>query len=327
MPKETVPSCLPRLVSLWIGALSPHGVSMLSHNHDTNMLGAIVQALPEPVFVIDEHGQYVDVLGGNERPPGERHQEYVGKSIHEVLPPDVAAGLLASIRSALEQNTSCVEEYRLHPRGGSPGSSNSEQWFQARFTPLPDTAGQPRRVAWLSTDITLQKQLELQVQQAALTDPLTDTWNESHFFHLLGQEISRQERYKEPFCLLVLELDHAATVREQFGDAAADGCIRDLARLIRLELRHSDILGRISPGVFAIILVNTSMSWSLEVGQRITMRASCMPFTVPGRTLYLSLSGGLTDFRTGDNTAGMLQRAQKALNKSQTAGRDRVSVG
>lgn len=300
---------------------------MLIHNHDTNMLGAIVQALPDPVFVIDEYGRYVDVLGGQERLAAKGHDGYIGKSIHEVLPPDVAEEILASIRSALEQNAPCTEEYRLGPVSSSPGSSNDEQWFQARFTPLPDAPGQPRRVAWLSTDITHQKQLELQLQQAALTDELTGTWSERHFLHILNQEIARQERYKEPFCLLLLELDHASAVRSQFGSEAADGCIRDAARLIRLELRHSDVLGRMSPDCFGVILVNTSMSWSLEVGQRISVRASRMPFSVPGRTLYLSLSGGLTDFRTGDNTAGMLQRAQKALRKSQSAGRDRVSVG
>lgn len=300
---------------------------MLPHNPDTKMLGAIVQALPDPVFVIDEHGRYVDVLGGQTRPIGDRHGDYIGKSLHEVLPPEVADELLASIRAALEQNAPRTGEFRLSNSDGAASAEHSEQWFQARLTPLPDTPGQPRRVVWLSTDITHQKQLEQQLQQAALTDSLTGSWNERHFLQILSQEIARQERYKEPFCLLLLELDHAETVRSQFGAEAADGCLRDVARLIRLELRHSDVLGRISPECFAIILVNTSMSWSLEVGQRITLRASRMPFTLPGRTLYLSVSGGLTDFRTGDNTGGMMQRAQKALHKSQAAGRDRVSVG
>lgn len=298
---------------------------MLARNRDTSLLGAIVQALPDPVFVVDEHGRYVDVLGGQGSLEA-GGDGYIGKSLHEVLPPDVADELLASIRAALERNAPCTEEYCLNHHGG-PHTDGGERWFQARFTPLPELPGQPRRVAWLNMDITHQKQLELQLQEAALTDSLTGTWSERHFLHILGQEIARQERYKEPFCLLLLELDHASAVRTQFGPTAADGCIRDVARLIRLELRHSDVLGRLGPDCFGVILVNTSMSWSLEVGQRITIRASRMPFSAPGRTLYLSVSGGLTDFRTGDNTASMLQRARKALRKSQAAGRDRVSVG
>jgi diguanylate cyclase (GGDEF)-like protein/PAS domain S-box-containing protein len=294
---------------------------------DQNTLHAIVQALPDPVFVIDEHGRYIDVLGGRGGGLDNPHDAFVGKHLHEVLPPEVADGLLASIRSTLERNAPRVEEYRLSSEAATIAPSNEEQWFQVRLAPLPDAPGQPRRVAWLSTDITERKQLEHQLEQAALTDALTETWNERHFMRILSQEITRQGRYKEPFCLLLLELEHAETVRAQFGADAADNCVREVARLIRLELRHSDVLGRLGPDRFGVILVNTPMNWSLEVGQRIAIRVSRMPFAVPGRTLHLSISGGLTDFRSGDNNAAMLQRAGQALKKSQAAGRDRVSVG
>lgn len=298
---------------------------MTPHDRDEATLGAIVQALPDPVFVIDEHGRYVDVLGGHGSPFAAA-DSVVGKSLHEVLPADVADGLLASIRASLERNAPSIEEYRMSARPAAE-SAGDDHWFQARIAPLPAAPGQPRRVAWLSTDITQRKQLEHQLEQASLTDSLTGTWNERYFMHVLGQEVTRQGRYKEPFCLLLLELDHADTVREQFGDDAADGCLRDVARMIRMELRHSDVLGRLAVDRFGIVLVNTPMNWSLEVGQRIAIRISRMPFNVPGRTMHLSISGGLTDFRSGDNCPAMVQRAEGALRKSQAAGRDRVSVG
>lgn len=299
---------------------------MLPGNRDQATLGAIVQALPEPVFVVDEHGRYIDVLGGRSNLPDDPGDRLVGKRLHEILPVEVADGLLASIHAALERNAPRIEEYRLPPQV-APNPADREQWFQARISPLPDAPGQPRRVAWLSTDITERKQLEQKLEQAALTDALTETWNERHFIRILGQEIARQGRYKEPFCLLLLELDHADAVRAEFGGDAADGCLRDVARLIRLELRHSDVLGRLGTDRFGIVLVNTPMNWSLEVGQRIAIRMSRIPFSAAGRTLHLSISGGLTDFRNGDNSTAMLQRAEQALRKSQSAGRDRVSVG
>lgn len=300
---------------------------MIPKDRDQSTLGAIVQALPDPVFVVDEHGRYVDVLGGRARSAPDEPDALVGKSLHEVLPRDVADGLLASIRTSLEQNAPSVEEYRLPAELSAAGADEDGQWFQARISPLPSTPGQPRCVAWMSTDITQRKQLEHQLEEASLTDPLTETWNERHFMRILSQEITRQGRYKDPFCLLLIELDHADTVRSQFGNEAADGCLRDVARLIRLELRHSDVLGRLGPDRFGIVLVNTPMNWSLEVGQRIAIRVSRMPFTAPGRTVHLSISGGLTDFRTNDNIALMLKRAEQAMHKSQSAGRDRVSVG
>lgn len=289
-------------------------------DHDKATLGAIVQALPDPVFVVDEFGRYVDVVGGHS---DSAPATLVGKSLHEVLPQEVADELLESIRATLARNAPSTEEYCMQ----AEAAPDREQWFEVRLSPLPDAPGQPRRVVWLNTDITRRKQLEHQLEQAALTDPLTETWNERHFLHVLDQEINRQARYKEPFCLLLMELDHADTVRAEFGAEAADGCIRDMARLIRLELRHSDVLGRLDGDRFGVVLVNTPMNWALDVGQRIAMRAARMPFAAPGRTLYLSISGGLTDFRSGDTVDTMLHRAQQAVRKSQSAGRDRISVG
>jgi diguanylate cyclase (GGDEF)-like protein len=299
---------------------------MHPENHDKTTLDAIVQALSEPVFVVDEHGRYVDVLGGNGSASDSAPATLIGKSLHDVLPSDVADGLLLSIQATLQRNAAHTQEYKLPLSSDTLELQHAEQWFQARLAPLPDAPGQPRRVAWLSTDITERKLMEHRLAQPALLDPLTESWNEPYFLQTLNQEITRQERYKEPFCLLLLELEHSDTIRVQFGVDAADNCIREVARLTRRELRHSDVLGRLGSDLFAIILVNTTMSWALEVGQRIAIRASRTPFATPGRTLYLSLNGGLTDFRSDDTAANMMQRAQKALNKSQTTGRDRVSV-
>jgi len=296
-------------------------------NHEKTTLHAIVQALSEPVFVVDEHGRYVDVLGGNSSALDSAPQTLIGKSLHDVYPTDVADYLLSSIQAALQRNTTHTQVYKLSQPADTLALQHSEQWFQARLAPLENTPGQPRRVAWLSTDITEHKLMEQRLAQSALLDPLTESWNEPYFLQTLNQEITRQERYREPFCLLLLELEHGDTIRSQFGQDVADNCLREVARLIRRELRHSDVLGRLGSDRFAIILVNTNMSWALEVGQRIAIRASNTPFATPGRTLYLSLSGGLTDVRQDDTPAQMMQRAQKALVKSQSTGRDRVSVG
>lgn len=297
---------------------------MHSQSQDKTTLDAIVQALSEPVFVIDEHGRYLDALGNSNQASSHAADAMLGKSLYDVLPDEVADALLASIRAALSRNTPQTREYKLPANWLEPDSV--EQWFQARLAPLPSLPDQARRVAWLSTDITERKQLEQRLEQSALLDPLTESWREPYFLRVLNQEISRQERYLEPFCLLLLELEHSDTIRAQFGAEVADNCIHEIARLIRRELRHSDVLGRLGPDRFAIMLVNTSMSSALDVGQRIAIRAARTPFTSPGRSLYLSINGGLTDFRSDDTPANMMQRAQKALNKSQATGRDRVSV-
>jgi len=293
---------------------------MKTSNQDNAMLGAIIGALPDPVFVIDEHGRYVEVLGGHDDPNGSG-RALVGRNLYEVLPEEVAEGLMATIQSALDCGDTRVEQYRL-----DDGEEHT-RWFEARIAPLPAEPGEPRRVAWLSADITARKQLEHELEEAALIDPLTQVGNERHFMRVLDQEIRRQGRYKEPFCLLLLRVDQLETVEESFGRDAAEGCLREIARIIRQELRHSDVPARTDDAEFGVLLLNTSMKWGLEVGERIRIRIARMPFMLPQRMLHLTVSGGITDFRTSDNPGAMLARAEKALFKSEDAGQDRISVG
>jgi len=293
---------------------------MKTSNQDNALLGAIIGALPDPVFVVDEHGRYVEVLGGRPDASG-GGRDLVGRSLSEVLPPDVAEEMMATIHSALDGGGTRVEQFRL-----GDGDERA-RWYEVRIAPLPAEPGEPRRVAWLSADITERKLLEHQLEEAALIDPLTQVGNERHFMRVLDQEIRRQGRYKEPFCLLLLRVDQLETVQAAYGQEAADGCLREIARIIRQELRHSDVPARTDEAEFGVLLLNTSMKWGLEVGERIRIRIARMPFALPQRLLHLTVSGGITDFRTNDSPGAMLARAEKALFKSEDAGQDRISVG
>lgn len=292
---------------------------MTGEPQDNPLLGALVGALSDPVFVIDEDGRYVQVLGGNGSRQ-EHERALVGRSLHDVLPEAVADGLMASIRAALTEGGTRVEEYRID------AADAGAHWYQARIAPIAGAPGEPRRVAYLAMDITARKRLEQELQDALLTDPLTEVGNERQFTRVFEREVARQGRYKEPFCLLLLQVDHFDPIEETFGEDIAHACLRETARLIRQELRHSDVLARIDRSEFAVLLVNTTINWGLEVGERIRTRIARMPYTLPKRTLHLTVSGGVTDFRNGDTTSAMLYRAEKALHKSENAGHDRVSV-
>jgi len=69
---------------------------------DPSLFAAVLDALPELVFVLDRDGRYVDVLGG--RDDGRYHdgRSLVGHSMHDVLPHDLADGFLARIHEALD---------------------------------------------------------------------------------------------------------------------------------------------------------------------------------------------------------------------------------
>lgn len=130
---------------------------------------AVLNALADPVFVLDRHGRYLDVLGGNERSLYDDSTHLIGKTLHAVLPADTADHYLEMIHQTLETGTIRVVEYALsaedvamNPKDGPSGV----QWFQGRISPLHVPGKAPESVLWAVINISDKKHAELERDRA-----------------------------------------------------------------------------------------------------------------------------------------------------------------
>ena len=74
---------------------------------------SVLESLPDPVFILDEDGRYLAVLGGEERSRYDSTSYIIGKRLHDVLPAARADGFLAELRGVLESGRMHVHEYTL----------------------------------------------------------------------------------------------------------------------------------------------------------------------------------------------------------------------
>ncbi len=145
---------------------------------DSNVIEAILSAVPEPFFVFDEDGRYVQILGGMDRSRYHEGLHLIGQRIHDVIRPELADQYLAQIKKALVTNEVLTYKYTLSAKDikGSEDLDGPEglQWFEAHISPIRNIAGRPRMVVWIAFNITpLQHALKekdsliLNLQQAA----------------------------------------------------------------------------------------------------------------------------------------------------------------
>lgn len=276
-----------------------------------DLLSALVAAVRARVLVFDANGTCTQALEAEDA-------DLVGANIEHILPPRIAQRLGGVMRHSLEESIGHLLEYRIP----SNGDKSRDRWIEARISPISKT-----RVLCLFEDISARKYLEEDIEHATLIDPLTEISNQRHFMRVLDQEITRQGRYREPFCLMLLEVEHYDTVREAYGDEIGDQCVQDVARLIRQQLRHSDVLARLEGAEFGVLLLNTTLSAAREVAERIRARIAATPFAIAGRTLRLTITGGVTALRTGDTASSLLWRSEEALFKSERSGQSGIHVG
>lgn len=140
------------------------------------LLNAIVDNSPMAIQVKDLEGRYLLVNRQIEKLLGLRRREAVGRTPHDVYPPQLADEFLVADRDALEAGTAVQSEELI------PLADGTHTFLATKF-PLVDAAGVPYAIAGISTDITERVQSEeervrllAQIREQALrTRQIVDT--------------------------------------------------------------------------------------------------------------------------------------------------------
>lgn len=175
---------------------------------------------------------------------------------------------------------------------------------------------------------TLEEQVEERTRELkllAITDPLTGIYNRGYFFALAEKILDETKRLNHPFSVALFDLDHFKNINDRFGHAAGDLALRQVARTMQSQIRQMDFLGRYGGEEFVVALPSTKISEALQIGQRIVIAARKMQVEYNGRSIHVTISGGVASYAYDDEDLGhILSKADKALYLAKKQGRDRV---
>ena len=153
-----------------------------------NRIRAIINALPDLVFVINGDGRYLEIITEDERRLYRSASELIGQRIHDVLPEQAAAPLHRVALQTIESGTIKVLEYPLDTPDGL-------RWFEARTAPVRtgDGTGVPNVVV-IVRDITDRKRAdELEHQNVYLREALDA---DLHFGEIHGRSPAMREVFR-----------------------------------------------------------------------------------------------------------------------------------
>jgi len=175
------------------------------------------------------------------------------------------------------------------------------------------------------------------LKRVGLTDALTGINNRRFFDQRLTEEIARGLRTQEPIACLFLDVDHFKQINDHFGHHAGDRVLRQVANLIREQLRNCDVLGRYGGEEFAALLDNTGPGAALEIAQRIRQSVEQHTFVLPDEAqaapfqVTISIGVATLDTVRGDSNAlklgqTLLEQADQALYQAKETGRNKVTL-
>ena len=156
-------------------------------------------------------------------------------------------------------------------------------------------------------------------------DALTGLLNRRAMEEALDTQLRRSQRTKEPFVVMMLDLDYFKRINDQHGHPVGDRALKHVAALLRSAMRTSDSLGRFGGEEFVLLLPNTPMDQAEVVAEKIRDLLERSPLPTEQSTVTLSASIGVAQWSEAvEDISRVLSRADAALFQAKVQGRNRV---
>lgn len=164
------------------------------------------------------------------------------------------------------------------------------------------------------------RSVNLELEQQASTDRLTQAFNRRHCEELTLREMSRARRYNLPLSVILFDIDHFKHVNDTYGHAVGDSVLIELVRLVRAHLRSSDVLARWGGEEF-VIVAPSSLEEAAALAGKLLERVREHDFTHVGR---VTVSAGISSLHYRDTLDTLMRRVDRALYDAKESGRDRA---
>ncbi len=193
---------------------------------------------------------------------------------------------------------------------------------------------QERNLALIEIQSELS-QTNQKLKQMAITDSLTGCYNRHYLTQYLEQEIIENMILKQPFAIILLDIDFFKTVNDNYGHLVGDVVICSTVEVIRQSLRETDILARYGGEEFIVYLPNTNHSqanlWAEHI--KFMIEANKVVVDEVAHSVSITVSMGLLSINNfaeqyaespTNQLNDLFESVDKALYQAKNAGRNQI---
>lgn len=211
----------------------------------------------------------------------------------------------------------------LHDEQAELAQDLTESWDQ-----LLVTAGSALILASLTAALLVvanRRRAFLMEERRRLTftathDSLTGLWNRASVLDALSRENARSRRQRQPFGVLMLDLDGFKNLNDSFGHLTGDEVLREVARRMQDALRPYDTVGRYGGEEFLVVLPGCDHERAALLAERLRAAVADRPVDAGDRRVDVTVSAGVTAMDGVVEPLTLVRKADDALLAAKRAG-------
>ncbi|MBB6096146.1 diguanylate cyclase [Povalibacter uvarum] len=224
--------------------------------------------------------------------------------------------------------TNDVQQIRVHVRSRLESLDRHLREFREREATL-SSAMQARneqmqvRICELESEAKyLHGQLRNE-QRLSTLDALTKIANRGAYEKRVDEELKRWQRFKQPVCLAVWDVDYFKRINDTYGHRAGDRVLVTVAEFLSSRVRSTDFVARYGGEEFAMLLPGTKTDDAVRLVNELREGVARIGFHFRGTPVSVTISIGITAFQPNDSAGAAFDRADKALYRAKESGRNR----
>ncbi len=175
----------------------------------------------------------------------------------------------------------------------------------------------------IARDVTERIKMEEELKRLSVEDSLTGAYNRNKYKEIIGKEIARAKRYKYPLSAVMFDIDFFKKINDSYGHIIGDNVLKNLGSLIMRHIRREDYFIRWGGEEFLIIAPYTSLESARMLAEKLRLHGEAYNFV---KNINITLSFGITMLHKEDNDVFFIKRADDALYKAKSSGRNRCII-
>lgn len=171
------------------------------------------------------------------------------------------------------------------------------------------------------------REINQELEQLSVTDPLTGLYNRRYFSQLMESEVALSIRNDETISIILLDIDHFKNINMRYGYNGGDVVIRDVARTVAERTRKSDVACRYGGDEFFILCRRATIANAVAIADDLHRALAEKTFRIDGQELRVTVSLGVATIpgvRQITSATEFFQCADEALRHCKLQGRNGV---